>query len=324
MAGEAVNPKKTLPLAILTTLICVTILYMVATLVLTGMQPYQDISPVSGFPSAFYSLGADVAGQITAAGEIITLPIVVLISLMAQPRLQYAMAEDGLLPPFFRKLDANGNLFNGTLVAGTIMVVVATFVPFTHLNDVISCAVLCALSLTDSSIILMWHESPEPGSYLTELLLTAFHVGALVTSVSVTQFIHTLPGMMASTLGAGSMIMSCFGLFTHCPRSDVFGGHRRHYHQEALRIDDGYFRTPLMPMWPCLGIFINWYLVAQLEAVGVAGLVGFLSLSVLYYFCYARYHSIGNTTGWRKGEKEDEMVLGVVAEHELDSRAVVT
>jgi len=49
---------------------------MIATLALTGMQPYEEISPVSGFPAAFYALDANIAGQITSAGEILTLPIV--------------------------------------------------------------------------------------------------------------------------------------------------------------------------------------------------------------------------------------------------------
>jgi APA family basic amino acid/polyamine antiporter len=70
LGGEAINPKQDLPTAIMFTLGFVTVLYMIATLVLTGMQPYQNISSVSGFPSAFYSLDADLCGQITALGEV--------------------------------------------------------------------------------------------------------------------------------------------------------------------------------------------------------------------------------------------------------------
>ena len=112
--------------------------------------PYDQISPVSGFPDGFRDIGARMAAQITALGEIITLPIVILVTIMAQPRLQYAMAVDGLLPSIFEHVDADGNLWVGTCVAGGIMTLIATLVPFDKLNDMISCAVLCVLSLTDT------------------------------------------------------------------------------------------------------------------------------------------------------------------------------
>ena len=81
-----------------------TSLYVFAALALTGMQPYEEISDVSGFPVAFFSNGANWAGQVAAFGEVFTLPIVVLILLTAQPRLQYALAKDGLLPPIFSEV----------------------------------------------------------------------------------------------------------------------------------------------------------------------------------------------------------------------------
>jgi len=272
------------------------------------------------------------AGQITAAGEILTLPIVVLISIMAEPRLMYAMAEDGLLPPTFGKLDSGGNLKNGTLVSGIIMVVIASFVPFTHLNDVISCAVLCALSLTDSSLLLMWHEAADPTSHLAEVLVGAFNVGALITGVSATRFFDLAAGKMASVVGVGCMALSCYGIYAHCPQSDVFGGHKRsHVHQDQIRTQQGgYFRTPFMPFWPCFGIFVNWYLISQLEAIGVAGLCTFLFLSVLYYFCYARYHSNGGSKGGVGSvrvsvhEDEDESEGGRDADRMSISRGVAT
>lgn len=51
------------------------------------------------------------------------LPIVVLVTIMAQPRLCYAMSVDGLLPPIFTEMDSSGNLRGGTFIAGVVMVV---------------------------------------------------------------------------------------------------------------------------------------------------------------------------------------------------------
>jgi amino acid transporter len=66
VAGEAINPQRNMPLAIVISLAVVTALYIIAALALTGMQPYQDISEVSGFPVAFQSCGQEWAAQISA------------------------------------------------------------------------------------------------------------------------------------------------------------------------------------------------------------------------------------------------------------------
>lgn len=294
IAGEAINPKKNLPIAIMSTLVLVSCIYMLATLVLTGMQPYQDISTVSGFPIALYSVGARVAGQITAFGEILTLPIVVLIGALAQPRLQFAMAEDGLLPPFFRKLDHKGNLWNGTLFSGIWLIIIATFVPFQHLNDVISCAVLSALSMTNTSLIMLWHEPLDPESMLGIQLLTVFHLEAMITGVAIARFLDSAIGILVTMIGAICMVITMCLISKWCPRSDVFGGHREHHYQSSLKTDDGYYRTPFVPYLPCLGIFVNWCLIAQLDLFGIVGLLILFALAILYYFLYARHHVVGH------------------------------
>jgi APA family basic amino acid/polyamine antiporter len=319
LGSEVINPKRDLPRAIMFTLLSVTVLYIVATLALTGMQPWEEISSVSGFPAAFYALDAGIAGQVTALGEILTLPIVVLITIMAQPRLQYAMAVDGLLPPLFRELDQDGNLWNGTVIAGVLMVLIATLVPFDHLNDMISCATLCAMSMTDSSLILLWHEpASDPDSDLAERLMLGFHAAAIVTSFALTRLLDSWFGTAVALAAGGCMWAMAFGLYFWCPRASNFGGRssRHHYHKDELLTDDGYFQTPCLPFWPCLAIFVNWYLIAQLEFVGLIGLICFLGLGVIYYFAYAAHHSVGNTTGWVQhpglrgnGEEEDALSM---------------
>lgn len=320
MGSEVINPKRDLPLSIMITLIGVTTLYVVATIVLTGMLPFEEISSTSGFPSAFYAIDAGIAGQITALGEIITLPIVVLITIMAQPRLQYIMSVDGLLPPWFQELDQDGNLWNSTFVAGGFLVLIATLVPFEHLNDTVSCAVLCAMSMADSSLILLWHEPvSDPDSDLAERLMLSFHIAAIVTSFALTRLMDSWFGTVLAFAAGGCMIVLVFGLYIWCPKSDIFGGKssRHHYHKDQIHTDDGYFRTPFLPFLPCLAIFVNWFLIAQLEFIGLVGLICFLGLSVIYYFAYAVHHSVGNTTGWghdsamRSNGVEDDPSLSI-------------
>mgnify|MGYP004148315849 CR=1 FL=1 len=82
------------------------------------------------------------AYQTMLKGEIATLPVVVLVSFLAQPQLQFAMATDGLLPPLFKATDANRSLYWSTALTGVVTTAIALFVPFTYLNDMISAGVL--------------------------------------------------------------------------------------------------------------------------------------------------------------------------------------
>ena len=86
VAGEAIDPTKNVPKAVMLTIVGAAVLYFFASTALTGMQPFDQIDDNSGFPGAFHYNGATVSAQIAAIGELSTLPLVVLVSLLAQPR----------------------------------------------------------------------------------------------------------------------------------------------------------------------------------------------------------------------------------------------
>jgi len=97
IAGEAVDPAKNMPRAIILTLVVVTSLYITASIGLVGMVPFEEISETSGFPNGFRYRGVEWAAQVAAIGELVALPFVVLVTIMAQPRLQYAVSTDAFL-----------------------------------------------------------------------------------------------------------------------------------------------------------------------------------------------------------------------------------
>ena len=67
-------------------------------------------------------------------------------------------------------------------------------------------------------------------------------------------------------------------------------------------VEEEYFRAPLVPFLPLLGIAVNWYLVAQLPWTDLAFLILFLSLAVAFYFSFGYYFSVGNNGGWDQYE----------------------
>ena len=60
------------------------------------------------------------------------------------------------------------------------------------------------------------------------------------------------------------------------------------------------YRVPYMPFPPLIGIYVNYFLVAQLEWWGIAMIFGYFGLAIIVYFVYGVKHSIGNNTGWSK------------------------
>ncbi|CAN0211326.1 unnamed protein product, partial [Hapterophycus canaliculatus] len=116
LAPEAKNPSKHVPRALFASLLGVTLVCATASVALSGAEAAPDLDPDSAFAEAFRHRGMTTAYKITAIGELVTLPLVVLVSFMAQPRLLFAMAKDGLLPKIFAEVDSRGTLLKGSLV----------------------------------------------------------------------------------------------------------------------------------------------------------------------------------------------------------------
>ena len=115
-----------------------------------------NLTALSPLPHPFHRYPWAVA--ITQAGELITLPVVVLIAFLAQPQLFFAMAQDGLLPGIFARTNKRKTLVWGTAVSGISMTVIAVCVPFSNLGDMISAGVLLSFNMSKSSI------APNEGS----------------------------------------------------------------------------------------------------------------------------------------------------------------
>ena len=263
--------------------------------------------------------------------------IVVLISLMAQPRLQYALAKDGLLPEIFARIDQHGNIWHGTLISGIVVILIASFVPFAKLNDMISAGILIAFCMTDCSLIIMRLEAPRNHSKRVERLLGWFNASAFLFGVCFTHFYDSFFGNILTVISILVALSSYYGLHK-CPRAVLFGGSIRATQYKGsvdMRVDS-YFKTPLMPFIPvsfvyycyllhvtgnnffssfiflskqCLGIFVNWYLISQLDLYGIFFLLAYLGIAALFYFSYGMEHSVGANGGWEQYETQNETMV---------------
>ena len=157
LSAESVDGPRSMAPAVFGTLLISTVAYVFASLALVGMQQPSLISTESGFTEAFLSHGGSWVqfSQFVAVGELLTLPLVTLITFMAQPRLLLALANDGLLPAFFAKLDARKNMTNGIVIAGVASISIALSMPFIYLESAISAGVLLSLQGTNVALLLM-------------------------------------------------------------------------------------------------------------------------------------------------------------------------
>ena len=302
MAGEAKDAKRALPLAVGGTIATCTVLYVLATVALVGMQRYTDLDTGAGFSAAFRAAGSPFAAQVVSVGELVTLPVVVLLGCVGQPRLQYAMAVDGLLPAGLAARDRRGNLAVGIGVSAAVMTTIALFVPFDLLDDVCAAGVLCAFNITNASLLALRHgrvHRVRAGRLIAALNGLSLAAGCAV-AFAMRVDSHSLAAALTAAALAASALAAAVALHRSCPEPPA-----RPEHEAAEEVG---FRMPLVPLLPALATLGNWALLAQLQSASLALFVGYIALALIVYVGYSAGRSVGNTTGWAKDESAEPLV----------------
>jgi APA family basic amino acid/polyamine antiporter len=164
-AGEAINPKKDIPFAIIASLAICTILYILVSLVLTGMLNYKDITgdalkaPVA---FAFDKVGQPWAVFIITTAATIGLVSVMLVMMLGQTRVFLGMAKDGLMPKFFSKIHPQFQTpWQSTILVGLVVSLVASFTPIGVLSDMTSFGTLFAFAMVCLAVLILRQREPN-------------------------------------------------------------------------------------------------------------------------------------------------------------------
>ena len=200
-AEEAKNPKRDLPIGIIASLVICTVLYLSVAAVLTGIipvthyrsnpdtlsgiasMPPEDTTKFLNAPVAFALsvIGQDWAAYLVSAGAVAGITSVLLVMLLSQPRIFFAMSRDGLLPPAVSRVHPRfGTPHITTIITCTIVAIVAGVTQINVVAEMTSIGTLFAFVVVCAAVTLLRIRRPDAhrpfkvpgGPYLFPLLGT--------------------------------------------------------------------------------------------------------------------------------------------------------
>jgi APA family basic amino acid/polyamine antiporter len=185
LAQEAKNPQRDMPIGILATLFVCTILYILVAAVMTGIVPYKQLNDPAPIAVAVNMAGEGLMWlrPFIKLGAIAGLSSVVLVLLMSQPRIFYAMSKDGLLPPIFSKMHPRfGTPHVSSIIVGVIAMIVAGFFPIGILGELVSIGTLLAFVLVCGGVWILRRTEPNaPRAFKTPWVPLVPILGILVS-----------------------------------------------------------------------------------------------------------------------------------------------
>ncbi|HEX7019608.1 MAG TPA: amino acid permease [Gemmatimonadaceae bacterium] len=183
-AQEARNPQKDMPIGILASLAICTILYILMSLVMTGLAPYKTLNVPHPVFVAIEAAGPALTWlrYFVNIGAILGLASVVLVMLMGQPRIFFSMSRDGLLPAAFGKIHPKFQTpYITTMVTGIVAAAVAGFFPIGLLGELVSIGTLLAFVIVCFGVMVLRYKRPNiPRPFRTPLVPIVPLLGILI------------------------------------------------------------------------------------------------------------------------------------------------
>ncbi|UXA19322.1 APC family permease [Mycobacterium sp. SMC-4] len=162
-AEETKNPQRNVPRGILASLGIVTVLYVAVAVVLAGMVSYRDLreEPTKNLATAFAMNGVDWAAKVISIGALAGLTTVVIVLVLGQTRVLFAMSRDGLLPRQLARTGSRGTPVRITLLVGFVVAVTATVFPIGNLEEMVNIGTLFAFVMVSAGVIVLRRTRPD-------------------------------------------------------------------------------------------------------------------------------------------------------------------
>lgn len=219
---EAKNPQRDMPIGILGSLVACTILYILVSLVLTGLVSYKTLNVSAPVALAIDATGVGWGSVLVKIGAVFGLATVMLVMLLGQTRVFFSMSRDGLLPKWASAVHPKFRTpWITTIVFGSFAAIMPAFLPIDKLSELVNIGTLLAFTIVSAGVWVLRVRHPHmPRPFKTPLVPLVPILGIASAVYLMTQLEAITWIVMISWL--------IFGLFIY------FGYSRKHSKVQAL------------------------------------------------------------------------------------------
>ncbi|XP_012229318.1 high affinity cationic amino acid transporter 1-like isoform X2 [Linepithema humile] len=308
---EAKNPKRSIPIAIVASLMVVFLAYFGVSAVLTTVLPYYAQNSDAPFPHMFDTIGWSWAKWLVSVGAICGLCSSLLGAMFPLPRVIYAMASDGLIFKWMGKVSSRFQTpLVGTLSAGLLTGILAAIFELSQLVNMMSIGTLLAYSIVACCVLILRYEEseayekkgdhdPRTFTFIVKQLVNANKLNhstkltaQIVTSlvfcyISLCFGVATLLSMYLEEISAGKLgyIVSLAILVVALLTTLSF------IYLQPVSGKELTFSVPLVPFLPGLSVLINVYLMMMLDKMTWIRFVVWMAVGLCIYFLYGMRNS---------------------------------
>jgi amino acid transporter len=295
-AEECKNPRRDLPRSMIYSLIITTVLYILISLVLTGMVNYTGLGVGDPLAYAFQKLHLTKLSGIIAISAVIAMASVLLVFQVGQPRIWMSMSRDGLLPKIFSRLHPKFKTpAFSTIITGISVAIPSLFLNLTEVTDLTSIGTLFAFVLVSGGVLILGEEKKQaPGIvsekkfhipylncryYLPLIWILVFIVLWYWNPPELQQLMHK--GIVTSDQSLSSFLWHLFK--TEFP--------------VILFILSAIILTGIsiwkeLTLIPVISLLTNFYLMAQLGITNWMRFFIWLVVGLVIFFTFSRKHSV--------------------------------